>query len=114
MGRLACNPLALTNDPTGSGHAPNVFVVSAWNQHTEEVDMYYFVGKDGVQQGQELWLDYGQVSSTASTVRPCSLRCAGHILYMCGALLESSCAVPMSVAMLGHKVVLVQSLLCFT
>ncbi len=24
--------------------------------------MYYFVGKDGIKEGQELWLDYGAVS----------------------------------------------------
>ena len=72
MGRLACNPLALVNDPTGSGHEPNVFAVLAWNQFTDEVNMYYIVNKEGVQKGQELWLDYGPVSFTVLAVMPLS------------------------------------------
>ena len=103
MGRLACNPLALVNDPTGSGHEPNVFAVMAWSRFTEEVNMYYIVKKEGVQKGQELWLDYGPVSFTALPVRP--LRRITLPKATSTDSLQSSPCAPVSCRALSHQFV---------
>lgn len=72
VSNVAKNPLALVNDPEGSGHEKNIFDLLAWNRgNTGEIQMYFFVGPGGIRKGEELWLDYGPVSTCHLFMMPC-------------------------------------------